>query len=277
MKKSSKKNTVTASLSSSFDKFPSKIQSTSSSLTECISNSNQVQANAIDTATDILNSIISKNPEFDIDKSTNETKQLLNTFQENMDCYPQHISYNGSNVLTVAAALQTPVKLSALSIEDQLVINGQLNLHKLQSCINRTQFTVSLDSTKDFELFFEYGKEKIKVRLFNGIIHSKPADVSTENLPVNIDVNRFQHLAGIKSNASTKVELEDPITSTIHHIPDVKSQPKAGKNAFEIRADVLKMSIDWLTRTPNSPMVSNEDGVIKLAKKFYAFVENKNY
>ena len=278
MKKVSKKNTVTASLSSSFDKFPSKIQPMSSSLKECISNSNLVQSNALDTAAGILDSIIAKNPEFDINKSTNETKQLLNTFQENMECYPQHISYDGSNVLTVAAALETPVKLSALSVEDQLVINNQLNQHKLQSVINRSQFKVSLDATKDFELFFEYGLQKIKVRLFNGIVHPTLNDLSSLNLPVDIDVDRFQHLAGIKSNIPSKVILNKE-NKPIQNILDAKPQVRTGKNAFEIRLSVLELAVDVVKYSRND---SDQTGdviskILQASKDLYKFVENKNY
>ena len=52
---------------------------------------------------------------------------------------------------------------------------------------------------------------------------------------------------------------------------------KTGKNAYEIRADVLKMAIDWSSLEDGSKSFRkpSEDEVLNLAKKFYAFVENK--
>jgi|ERR1041384_8130455 hypothetical protein len=60
---------------------------------------------------------------------------------------------------------------------------------------------------------------------------------------------------------------------------------QGGKNAYEIRSDVLQMAIDWLRLETNQPSNKNGysdyetfrsgDAVIELAKKFYKFVENK--
>lgn len=52
---------------------------------------------------------------------------------------------------------------------------------------------------------------------------------------------------------------------------------KAGKNAYEIRADVLQMAIDWARiEEPNVTYHKpSDDELLALAKKFYAFVENR--
>jgi phosphopentomutase len=52
---------------------------------------------------------------------------------------------------------------------------------------------------------------------------------------------------------------------------------KTGKNAYEIRADVLQMAISWSSlEETNKPFVkASDDQLLNLAKKFYAFVENK--
>jgi hypothetical protein len=61
---------------------------------------------------------------------------------------------------------------------------------------------------------------------------------------------------------------------------DVPVPPvKAGKNAYEIRADVLQMAIDWSRiEEPNKEFKkSSDEELLTLARKFYAFVENRRY
>jgi len=53
------------------------------------------------------------------------------------------------------------------------------------------------------------------------------------------------------------------------------SQRQYGKNAYEIRSDVLKMAIDWSMGEHVCQRYLYEDELLNLAKKFYAFVENK--
>jgi hypothetical protein len=53
------------------------------------------------------------------------------------------------------------------------------------------------------------------------------------------------------------------------------------KNAYEIRRDILEMSINWTQykaeKSPNS-FALNDDTILTTAKKFYSFVENRrNY
>lgn len=45
----------------------------------------------------------------------------------------------------------------------------------------------------------------------------------------------------------------------------------AGRNAYEIRADVLQMALEWGV----SKGLSSETEVLNIAKKFYQFVENR--
>jgi hypothetical protein len=52
---------------------------------------------------------------------------------------------------------------------------------------------------------------------------------------------------------------------------------KTGKNAYEIRADVLQMAIGWASLEDDSKPFRkpSDDELLALAKKFYAFVENR--
>jgi len=58
---------------------------------------------------------------------------------------------------------------------------------------------------------------------------------------------------------------------------EVPPVSKAGKNAYEIRADVLKMAIDWSSLEDGSKrfVKPSDDELLNLAKKFYTFVENR--
>ena len=50
------------------------------------------------------------------------------------------------------------------------------------------------------------------------------------------------------------------------------------KNAYEIRSDVLKMSIDflrWQTELDDSVLKPTTDSVLEVAQRFYKFVENR--
>ena len=63
-----------------------------------------------------------------------------------------------------------------------------------------------------------------------------------------------------------RAESEEEVT--------VKRQAVSGRNAYEIRADVLQMAIDWTT-DHNEWGKKTEDDALALAKKFYQFVENR--
>lgn len=81
-------------------------------------------------------------------------------------------------------------------------------------------------------------------------------------------------------------ECVDAMTDTIREQSDYKPQLRKpieslesktqGKNAYEIRADVLAMAVDWVKFTNQivSSLIS-DDIVLSTAQKFYKFVENK--
>lgn len=51
---------------------------------------------------------------------------------------------------------------------------------------------------------------------------------------------------------------------------------KSGKNAYEIRSDVMALAVQFaIAKNNDCPNSYKEDDVIVLAKKFYAFVENR--
>lgn len=54
-------------------------------------------------------------------------------------------------------------------------------------------------------------------------------------------------------------------------------QVKTSKNAYEIRADVLQMAINWAKAdtTTRFAAIGRDEDLLNLAKRFYAFVENR--
>jgi hypothetical protein len=66
--------------------------------------------------------------------------------------------------------------------------------------------------------------------------------------------------------------------------PPTSKTNMVNKNAYEIRADVLAMALEWIKyRTQlesdrdgcEALQLSEADDVIRIAKKFYSFVENR--
>lgn len=53
---------------------------------------------------------------------------------------------------------------------------------------------------------------------------------------------------------------------------------QVGKNAYEIRSDILQMAISWAMVEDKVPFQKpSTDELLNLARKFYAFVENRRY
>lgn len=213
-------------------------------------------------------------------KSIEETKKIMTNFREKTSNYPKFLSYDGSVVLCVLLSLNNnaTANMRSLPLADQEIIKNLLP----QNIKDKPLFEVSFDEEKDFILKFPTEnalKDNITIRMFNSIIHPSSKDlhqdVSIEDkgdqivLGRNTSFNKknIQKLAGVnKSDENFDQVEEKPIVS----------QKQSGKNAYEIRADVLKMAIEWKVTTHDqySPW-QTEDDVMELAKKFYKFVENK--
>jgi hypothetical protein len=78
-----------------------------------------------------------------------------------------------------------------------------------------------------------------------------------------LDQKRIQKLVGNTPPERVHEEEEFP-----------RRQPVANRNAYEIRADVLQMAIDWISKTDEYRQKKDDD-VVALAKKFYEFVEDR--
>lgn len=90
-----------------------------------------------------------------------------------------------------------------------------------------------------------------------------PEQITNSELVKEFRVTLDRFYSNLKAMAEEKKEEE-----ARRHAPTT-----SGKNAYEIRADVLDMAIRWSMREDNA--LTTDDQLLTLAKKFYAFVENK--
>jgi len=221
--------------------------------------------------------------EVKVDKRHAETVQMIKTFREKVAKYPKHLSYEGSMVLCVMLALKEIAhpSLNNLPMVDQELIRALVPQKFLGDL---DYFTVTFDDEKDFSMKFvcRNESEPYLMTMFNSVAHPRPEDLKDRGagvVPVEKDGDRIsiggkilmnkkgvKRLIGVeplKRDAKRQESDEDAIP---------RRQAVAGRNAYEIRADVLQMAIDWSTRNDEK---TSDDDVVDLAKKFYQFVENK--
>lgn len=238
---------------------------------------------------------------------------VYKNFHNNMKTYPAYMSVEGATILNVAFATEQSVTLDKFPDNDIKIINQQLD--KLENHrIDRSVFTVKLDDTKDFELYFNDVDFKlecggVKIRLFNTVIHPEP--INTIGVPVMIDgkllveaspldvkvkdgtlelngvAGRFKYLAGITNKEEFKSETppaKKQVTLQENNEPVIIKN----KNAYEIRNEVLTNTISWVKwhtdttialvgkdKTVLGEIDRSSERLLSLARKFYDFVENK--
>jgi hypothetical protein len=221
-------------------------------------------------------------PQSEKKKTLAETKKMIENFRDNLAKYPKHLSYEGSTVLFV---------LLSLKAEAQVYLN---NLPSVDSVTLRTAFPsetdisfvwVKFDENKDFIITCPSSDPNAKnapFTFFNTVAHPRPEDLKdmgAGEIQVEKDGDKIAvggkillDKKGIKRLIGTEGPRRESKTSEEDLPP--RRQPVVGRNAYEIRADVLQMAVDWTT---HSKEWRNEDDVVDVAKKFYAFVENKRY
>lgn len=214
-----------------------------------------------------------------------ETKELLTSFKEKTAAFPKHLSYEGSMVVCVLLSMhrEVYVPLSSLPQVDQQLIRNTLpdNLKDV------SHINVAFDKDKDFSVsvYPEYhgGKRKppFVFVLFNTVAHPRPEDLQE---PTEQPVEEPDGTVSVKVGGGT-LKFDKKKVASLAAIPQKqdtgwKSQEQeasqvlktTNKNAYEIRADVLHMAIDWAKSRDDT---RTDDGVLELAKKFYTFVENR--
>lgn len=221
-------------------------------------------------------------------KNLEETKKLMDTFRERTANYPKYISYEGSMVLCVLLSLNNTAKISInnMPTADVGTIKSLLPDSYLKEL---SYFEAEFDKSKDFNLRFE-GKDKdvFVLNMFNSVAHPRPQDLKDlgGDVPVekdgdkiavggmfHLNSKKIQKLVGVQQTESLKEDPRKP--GVIDEECYNRRQPVSGRNAYEIRADVLQMALDYMNKSVE--ITPSPDSVIDVAKKFYSFVENKRY
>jgi len=149
-------------------------------------------------------------------------------------------------------------------------------------------FSVKFDETKDFVIKASYRVgpeigdiEIITVNMFNSVAHPRSSDISNSGGAIAVEDDGDVVKVGGKivvDKRTIRTILGHPAPAIKHDSeeePLQKRQPITGRNAYEIRADVLQMAIDWSRGETVANNYTRPDDIIKLAKQFYTFVENK--
>jgi len=207
-------------------------------------------------------------------KNIAETKKLLTTFHKRMEKYAKHLSVEGATAICVKLALHSPAEIDIASLPefDQNIIKGMVSGSPFE---NSKRFYVVMDEVKDFQVIFSEDKEEGSIfYLFNTVIHppfNQPSDVPIEQdgnkvvvgNSLVLDPQRVQKLVGNAPPEKAKNDEDD--------MP--RRQVVSGRNAFEIRTDVLTLAVDWITHSNGK---KTEEEVMRVAKLFYSFVEDRN-
>jgi hypothetical protein len=207
-----------------------------------------------------------------------ETKKVIQNFHKNMATYPKYISHEGSTVLCVLLSMEPnpSIRMEGLPVTDREIMDQLLPDNLANKIFD--DIRVEFDDQKDFIVTF-YNEEKPihTIRLFNTVIHPPNTSVPTSVVEVEdgdkisiggkvvMDKKAVKKLIGFKPEIGPKKEEE-------------KEEPRrqvSGRNAFEIRTDIMQMALDWAAANGKTNL--SPDEIVNVAKKFYSFVENKRY
>src|ERR1035441_470788 len=213
-------------------------------------------------------------------KNIEESRKLLDTFKEKLGSYPKVLTYEGAVVLCVMLSVNEgeSINLNGMPMEDKALILSLLpptSTAHLLRC--DATLKVEFDEAKDFVLTYTHKDEaSVILKFFNTVIH--PQKLPDTNVPVEQDGGKVMVGGTVILDQKRIQKLIGVVPQEKSHRDDDDEPPRrptvAGRNAYEIRADVLQMAIDWSVKS-NEFGTKTEDNVINLAKKFYEFVEDR--
>jgi len=220
-----------------------------------------------------------------IKRKQEETKKVIQSFHKNMATYPKYISHEGSTVLCVLLSMEPhpSIRMEGIPASDRDILRHSIPDTTLLEA-DFDDIRVEFDEQKDFIVtFLEKDVVLHTIRLFNTVIHPQNIHVPTSVVDVEdgdkisiggkvvMDKNAVKKLIGFKPELPSKKEEEKE---------EPRRQQVVGRNAFEIREDIIECSIDLVkfsSLTGKRDISSLTDEVLKTASKLYEFVENKRY
>lgn len=218
-----------------------------------------------------------------ISKSVEESKKIIQSFQDKISNYPKRLSYEGSTILCVLLSLKKENSkvygtIHNLPEEDRNLFQE----HFPQSPVP-LEFYVEFDNNKDFDISFNPSSdEKARtIKFINSV--ANPVNSIGGQIPVEREDDQIKIGGRLKVDANLIKKMVNPnatfYTSDEKKEKDYTPQPRqqTNKNAYEIRTEVLKMAVDFSMALNSKGHLNThtDDDVLKIAKKFYGFVENK--
>lgn len=225
-------------------------------------------------------------------KNYEETKKIMENFNQKMKNPPNYMSYEGSMVVCVLLSLQSPANIrpDALPEIDKKLILRLIGNDTDGFGLKFTTIDVVFDEQKNFSVSVKTpGKATKNFTIINTVAHPRTEDLADISHDVKLNENgdkievgdliilnkakiaKFMKLSGVPQNKRADLSELDPKTTA----GQVITKPVvSGRNAFEIRTDVLNMALNFHI---NKKVESNatEDDILLTARKFYSFVENR--
>jgi len=212
-------------------------------------------------------------------KKLTESEQAEKKFRENKSGPIQWISYEGSMIISALVAVSDDngawIYLSQLPDADKEVV-----LKMTETSVSG--FRVLIDQYKNFECSAGHndkGVPKFHFTLGNRVASIPPHEASRfGNVDVKVERKGKDILIGDrikleKGKIQNLVNPIDPTNNGANRGGFVPRQKVSGRNAYEIRADVLELAVDWAKTNGDKKM--DTDDVLDIAEAFYSFVEHK--
>lgn len=253
----------------------------SKSFDEAIAESKTVRAQALQNAKKAVEDAFNMRGE--IISTPSETDAAVKKFLTNENPELLWISHEGSLLLSAMIGVsdegKTIVTLNELPDTEKELIRNVLERLSGSSWSLTKGFEVKFDKYKNFEVSTTNTNtwEKIVFSLGNRV-SSVPPDEARSLNNVKVERKGKEILIGdrIKLERDRIQNLVQPEQTSNGQTPRPGFQPRqkvAGRNAYEIRADVLEMALDWAKHS-NKSSITEED-VVAIAEAFYGFVEHR--
>ena len=190
------------------------------------------------------------------------------------------LSYEGSLMISALTGVGSIISMTQLPEGDRKIINDVVN-DIAKKKIEVFSLWASFDEYKNFETHVASSNpsvDEIGFTLGNRVASIPPnessrtggSDVKVERKGTSIligdriklEKERIQNLAQSNDTTSNNVNRNPP-----------RPQKTSGRNAYEIRADVLDMALELIKHRGHKDVSS--DDVLDIAEAFYDFVEHK--
>lgn len=208
-----------------------------------------------------------------------DTDRAVRKFLTNKSPNLKWLSHQGSLIVSsrIACAscptiLGDVIPSHLLPLEDAELVGTEIGKYSI--------YYVKLDENKNFH--FSAPNGKIGCKFGNRVSSIPPQERSvTGTSEVKIEKCGTEILIGNKIKLD-KSKIEQAVNGHDTSMPSASASPKSGspsrtkvsgRNAYEIRADVLELAIDWIKHI--NRLNADETDVLDIAKAFYNFVENK--